>query len=186
MPQTLAAVKRVIWLQRSGACAIWLLIVVKLAAVLWLEMKPDPWMGLNMIKAAFSPTHWMYAVALLLLQGPVAVAHSAVLFPLETEPLQLPNDLAQLKRAMFKVSIRITPTSWLRGRQGASSNNLLLIELWNRHHSANAQHALGRILGSWRQTGKMVALLVTATLSAVITVHMFGYLKASSAGATTP
>lgn len=191
MPQTLTAVKHSLRLQRSTACLIWLLIVVKVAAVLWLELRPTLWLFWNVTKAIFSPRHWMYTLVLVSFQGPVVIAHSAVLLPLELEPLQLPSDVAKVKRTITQLALRWTPTPCLRTRQGASSNIpdsqgvKLLIKLLSMGCNLNLQHTIGR-MASWRQSAKLVMLLMSCTLSALCTIWLFSYLKTHSPGKRRP
>ena len=189
MSQTLAAAKRSLWLQRSGACLIWLTIICKIAAILWLETKLSRWIWLNMITSVFWPSHWMSTLALVTLQAPVVVAQSALLLPIETEPLQLPSDIAAVKYTVTQLLLRCTPTSCLRGRQGASSSIPdakglnLLFKLWQGGPIPNLPQTLGR-LGTYWQGVKMLMLLVGCTFSAILTSQLFSYLKTNSTGDT--
>lgn len=189
MSQTLAAAKRSLWLQRSGACLIWLTIICKIAAIVWLEAKSSRWCWLDMIMSVFWPSHWMSTLALVTLQAPVVVTQSALLLPVEAEPLQLPSDVAAVKRTVIQLLLRWTPTSCLRARQGASSSIPdskglnLLFKLWQGGPIPNLQQALGR-LGSCWQGVKMSMLLVICTFSAILTSQLFSYLKTNSTGDT--
>ncbi len=189
MSQTLAAAKRSLWLQRSGACLIWLTIICKIAAILWLEANFSRWFWLDMIASVFWPSHWMSTLALVTLQAPVVVTQSALLLPIETEPLQLPSDLAAVKGTVTQLLLRWTPTSCLRARQGASSSIPdskgldLLFKLWQGGPIPNLQQALGRLSTCW-QGVKMSMLLVICTFGAILTSQLFSYLKTNSTGDT--
>ena len=187
MPLTLDAVKQSLRLQRLAACTVWLVLVVKLAAVVWLELKLTFWLPWNVIKAVFSPTHLAYALLLTASQIPIVMVHSALLLPLETDPLQLPADVAWFKRKSYQLLLKCTPTSWLRRRQGAASYPSdseiprLLTSLWQMTSSLNIQFVLGRAK-SWAQLAKLLLFLASCTLSAVITMPLFSILKTRSPG----
>ena len=191
MPLTLSAVKQSLRLQRLAACTVWLLLVVKLAAVAWLELNLTLWLPWNVIKAVFSPTHWAYALLLAATQMPMVIVHSTLLLPLETEPLQLPADIAWFKRKSYQLLLKWTPTSWLRTRQGAASHTsdseaiTLLNALWQMTGSLNIQFALGRAK-SLSQLMKLLLLLASCTLSAVLTMPLFSILKTRSPGDAQP
>ena len=189
MSQTLAAAKRSLWLQRTGAILIWLTIICKIAAILWLEAKFSRWCWLDMIMSVFWPSHWMSTLALVMLQAPVVVTQSALLLPVDAEPLQLPSDVAAVKRTVIQLLLRWTPTSCLRARQGASSSKPdskglnLLFKLWQGGPIPNLQQALGRLRSCW-QSVKMSMLLITCTFSAILTSQLFSYLETNSTGDT--
>ena len=191
MAHALAAVKRSVWLQRSGACLIWTLLIGKVAAVLWLETKVSLWFPWNIIKAFFRPTHWLSTLAMITLQAPVVATQSAVVLAIEKEPLQLPSDIAAVERAVTQLLLRWTPTSLLRSRQGAASSKpnsqglKILAKIWQSSPIPNCQQAMGRV-GSWWQTTKLLLLLLSCTSSAVLTLHLFSYLRTNSTGKIQP
>jgi len=142
-----------------------------------------------MITSVFWPSHWMSTLALVMLQAPVVVTQSALFLPIETEPLQLPSDVAAVKRTVTQLLLRWTPTSCLRARQGASSSMPdskglnLLFKLWQGGPIPNLQQALGRLSTCW-QGVKMSTLLVICTFSAILTSQLFSYLQTNSTGDT--
>ncbi|KAL0042321.1 hypothetical protein WJX77_009031 [Trebouxia sp. C0004] len=140
-----------------------------------------------MIMSVFRPSHWMSTLALVTLQAPVVVTQSALLLPVEAEPLQLPSDVAAVKRTVTQLLLRWTPTSCLRARQGASSSTLdskglnLLFKLWQGSPIPNLQQVVGRLASCWHGV-KMSMLLIVCAFSAILTSLLLSYLKTNSTG----
>lgn len=186
MPQTLASVQRSVLLQRSAAGLIWLVLVVKLAASVWLTLGFTvrwPWF---IVRAMFSPTHWMYSIGFALLQAPVLVAHCALVTSDETQPLQLPRNAARLKRFSVMFMLNWTPTSWLRALQlsqnkAASQRPDSLLRLWESTPRLNFSHALGRLRG-WKRITKAVLLLLALIGSAVLSLPLYQAMRSSHTG----
>lgn len=193
MPHNLAAVKRSIWLQRLGACLIWTLLIGKVAAVLWLETNASLWFPWGIIKAFVRPTHWLSTLAMITLQAPVIAVQSALVLPIEKEPMQLPSDVVAVERAVTQLLLRWIPTCLLRSRQGAASSApnskgvTLWAKIWQNSPSPipNVQQAMGRV-GTWWQTTELLLLLLSCTFNAVLTLHLFSYLRTNSRGDIQP
>lgn len=186
MSRPLLQVRRSILLQRSAACLIWLVLVVKLAACLWLEAGFTLWWPWNALLSVFSPKSWMYTLAFTLVQAPVLIAHCALVAPSETQPLQLPNMIARIKRFTTLLFLKWTPTSWLRALQlnqnsTASQRPEGVIQLWDSVPHIRFQHALGRIRG-WKRIIKALLLVLALASSAITSTRLYQSARSSHAG----
>lgn len=185
MPQTLLQVRRAILLQRSAACLIWLIAVVKPAACLWLEAGFTLWWPWNALKSVFSPKNWMYTFGLALLQVPVLIAHCALVAPNETRPLRLPTEVARIKRFATLLTLKWTPTSWLRALQlsqnSTASQRPEGVWLWDSIPHIRFQHALGRTRG-WKQVIKALLFVLALATSAILTIPLYQSVRSSHAG----
>ena len=186
MPRSLPQVRRSILLQRSIACLIWLVLVVKLAACLWLEADFALWWPWNASKSMFSLKGWMYTIAFVSVQAPVLIAHCALVAPSETQPLQLPSEIARIKRFTTLLTVKWTPTSWLRALQlnqntTASQKPEGVIWLWDSIPHIRLQHALGRIRG-WKQITKALLLVLALAIGAILTTPLYQSVRRSHAG----
>ena len=186
MPQTLDSARRSLLLQRLTACLIWTLVVVKATACLWITSGLTlrrPW---NTFKALFSPQHWAYTIGLTLLQAPVILAHSALISPVETQPLQLPGSAARLKRAATLLVLKWTPTSWLRALQANQQDAVQqrpvgLLRVWESIPHINFQHVLGRHR-CWKQVIKALLFAFALVTSAVLSLPLLQSARSSRAG----
>ena len=186
MPQTLESVKRLVLLHRSAAGLIWLVLVVKFAASVWLTLAFNIWWPWHLVRAMFSPSHWMYTIGFALLQTPVLVAHCALVTPNETQPLQLPSSVAQFKRSSTLFMLNWTPISWLRALQlnqnkAAFQRPEGLLKLWDSTPRLNVSHVLGRLRG-WKQISKALLLLLALVASAVLSLLLYQAMQSSHTG----
>ena len=186
MPRSLLQARRSILAQRSTACLIWLVLVVKLAACLWLEAGFTLWWPWNAFKSVFSPKGWMYTIAFASVQAPVLIAHCALVAPSETHPLQLLSEVARIKRFTTLLTLKWTPTSWLRALQlnqntTASQRPEGVIRLWDKIPHIHLQHVLGRIRG-WKQITKALLLVLALAISAILTTPLYQSARSSHTG----
>ena len=185
MPQSLVSVRRSVLLQRWVACLIWLVLVVKLATSLWLEAGFTLWWPWNAVKSMFSPNSWMYTLGFALIQAPVLIAHCALITPTETQPLQLPSELARIKRSTTLLTLKWTPTSWLRALQlnqaSAASQSPSGFWLWDNVPRIRFQHVLGRTRG-WKQITKALLLTLALATCAILTIPFYQFVRHSRAG----
>ena len=186
MPRSLLQIRRSILLQQTTACLIWLVLVVKLAACLWLEANFTLWWPWNAFKSMLSPTSWMYTIGFALVQAPVLIVHCALVSPSETQPLQLPRKFARIKRFATLLILKWTPTSWLRALQlnqssTASQRPEGVISLWNSIPHIHFQHALGRIRG-WKQIIKALLFVLALAISAIFSTPLYQSARSSHAG----
>lgn len=185
MPRSFVSLRRSVLLQRCTACLIWLVLAVKLAASLWLEASFALWWPWNAVTSLFSLKNWLYTIGLALLQAPILVAHSALVTPTETQPLQLPSGLSRIKRSSIILMLKWTPPSWLRGlhlnQSSAASQSPAGLWLWSSIPHIRFQHALGRVRG-WKQITKAILLVLALTVSATLTIPFYQFVRGSSAG----
>lgn len=186
MPRSLLQVRRSILLQRSAACLIWLVLVVKLAACLWLEAGFTFWWPWNAFKSMFSPQSWLYTIGFALVQALVLIAHCALVAPIETQPLQLPSEVARIKRFTTLLTLKWTPTSWLRAlqlNQNTTAKQRLegVSWLWDSIPHTRFQHALGRVRG-WQQITKAILFVLALAVSALLTAPLYQFVRSSHAG----
>ena len=127
----------------------------------------------------------MYTFGLALLQVPVLIAHCALVAPNETRPLRLPTEVARIKRFATLLTLKWTPTSWLRALQlsqnSTASQRPEGVWLWDSIPHIRFQHALGRTRG-WKQVIKALLFVLALATSAILTIPLYQSVRSSHAG----
>ena len=183
----LPALKRSLRLQRLSVYLMWLIIVVKASATLWLELSLTIWYPWNVIKALFRPRHWLYTLGFFALQAPVASLHSTLVIVNETPPLSLPQAISEACSSLKTLAIKWMPLGLLQALFTSPTQEVhvqvpsMLWRVWLTRPQLDIGHMF-TVANSWQQVIKMVLLVATTILSGVNFIPMFDYLYSNGRG----
>ena len=179
--------KRSLRLQRLSIYLMWLIIIVKLCATTWLELRLTVWYPWNVIKAVFRVRHWLYTLGFFALQAPVTMLHSTVVLVHEPPPLCLPRDISEACSSLKMFAIKWVPLGLLQVVFTSPSKevHIEVPSMLRRAYQTRPNLDIGRmfsIADSWQQVMKMVLLIATTILSGVNFVPLFDYLYSNGQG----
>lgn len=183
----LPALKRSLRLQRLSVYLLWLVIVVKACATLWLELSLTIWYPWNVIKALFCARHWLYTLGFFALQAPVASLHSTLVIVNETPPLSLPRDILEACSSLKTLAIKWMPLGLLQVLFTSPTEEVhvqvpsMLWQVWQTRPQLDIGHMF-TVANSWQQVIKMVLLVAATILSGINFIPMFDYLYSNGRG----
>lgn len=183
----LPALRRSVRAQRIAVCLFWLLITVKFAAALWLELSLSLWYPWNVFKALFSLTHWAYTLGFFILSAPVALTLSLAMHAHEPAPVSLPNDVAELSSTSKILAVKWLPLSllqtlfWSRAEDAKFDVPKIVLQVWKTRPSVDVYFLLS-ILSSWRQFLRLALLAGLTTVSGTQFVPYFDWVFSNGQG----
>ena len=183
----LPASKRTVRLQRLGVYLMWLIILVKLYATLWLELRLTIWYPWNVFKALFQPRHWLHTLGFIALQAPIAVLHSTLVLTNEPPPLALPRGISEACSRLQTIFVKRMPLSLIQlfwtpaAQQVHIQVPSILQRVWHTRPHFSQPH-VSNTFSSWQQAMKVLLLVAAITFSGINFIPLFDYLYSDGRG----
>lgn len=183
----LPALKRTVRLQRLGVYLMWLIILVKLYATLWLELRLTIWYPYNVFKALFRPRHWLHTLGLIALQAPIAAVHSNLVLNNEPPPLALPRGISDACSRLQTFFVKWMPLALIQlvwtptAQQVHIQVPSMLQHVWQTRPHFSQPH-VSNTFRSWHQVMKVLLLVAAITFSGVNFIPLFDYLHSDGRG----